>query len=321
MINPQEMDLFTDFYRQLARRIRDHIEYERDMSNHISPANQVLSRFDIRQYVDDLDAYFEEQRCYQCAPQDLFPLLLTILVPPPDISALLSRENRKRLFAGVLENLCLNTDLRLAELVRLCYQAAAAVAEPFNGQTRDSILELYKESIEILDRDFGRQPDGAGAAPPQTASVQDVLTGLLQAFSIRSKKDMDRLLRKAGILRFVFAFLFCLLLIVPAAHQFRPDHPALRQGLRKPGRGPADPARALQALLAVIGMANILVYSRNRVKKRYLIRAIRMVVGAFKTPREVVDTFFKGKFQFDVHKLLSPAPLPGWPRRAGRSRP
>ncbi len=96
--------------------------------------------------------------------------MMNILAPPNEIAAILSKENRKKLFAGLMVNLSLNISIKLADLIKTYYGMINAASESINGQTKDSLLEAYKESIELVDK-YYVDAEGKQKAAAQSAAI------------------------------------------------------------------------------------------------------------------------------------------------------
>lgn len=300
--SPIDFVTFNSFLRQQALWIKEHMEYERDMEHNLSKTNNVLVRFDINQYVTNFDNYFSEQGLYKHKAEDLFILLLTILAPTEEISSLLSKENRKRLFVGVLINLSLNTDVKLADLIKSYYGKINSIKDTLLNTSRENLLELFKEAIELVDKEYEKQTEIEKPKQPEDmVDVPELLTELLKSFSIHSRTDLVGVFTKANLLSFCLSIVFYLLVII----MLFIISPGINQVFNNIFQGQVSPilAQLCIAVFIILGIMNTLVFMRNRIKKKFLLRSLRMMIKYFNIPHNVLDTFFQSKYQFDIRKL------------------
>jgi len=299
---PIDLASFIGFLRQQAAWIKQHAEYDWDMGHNFSSDSKVLTKFDIRQYLGNFDDYFKGKGFYRHKIEDLFFVMMNILAPPNEIAAILSKENRKKLFAGLLVNLSLNTSIKLADLIKTYYGMINAVSEPINNQTKDSLLEAYKESIELVDKYYvdaiGKQKAAAQSAAPDAA---EMLTELLKAFSIHNRADSIAALTKGNKLGFAFSMLvYSILIILLLLYRIwsnlatgKPDIPDIPIIIN-----------ALLALVIIVMVTTIVAFVKNRTRKRYLLRTLQSLIRHFRFSYSVLDTYFRGRFSFDIRKVL-----------------
>jgi hypothetical protein len=299
---PIDLTSFIGFLRQQATWIKQHAEYDWDMGHNFSSDNKLLVRFDIGQYIGNFNDYFKGKGLYRHKIEDLFFIMMNILAPPNEIAAILSKENRKKLFAGLLVNLSLNTSIKLADLIKTYYGMINAVSEPINNQTKDSLLEAYKESIELVDKYYvdavGKQKAAAQSAAPDAA---EMLTELLKAFSIHNRADLIAALTKGNKLGFAFSMLvYSILIILLLLYRIwsnlatgKPDIPDIPIIIN-----------ALLALVIIVMVTTIVAFVKNRTRKRYLLRTLQSLIRHFRFSYSVLDTYFRGRFSFDIRKVL-----------------
>jgi hypothetical protein len=299
---PIDLASFIGFLRQQSAWIKQHAEYDWDMGHNFPSDNKLLAKFDIHQYIGNFDDYFKGKGFYRHKEEDLFFIMMNILSPPNEIAAILSKENRKKLFTGLLVNLSLNTNIKLADLIKTYYGMVNAVSEPINSQTKDSLLEAYKESIELVDKYYvdavGKQKTSAQSSTPEPA---EMLTELLKAFPIYSRTDLIAALTKARKVGFAFSLLVYLVIISLLLY-YRPIDETFTDLFGIPN--PHIITNSILAIIILAMVATIVTFTRNRARKKYLLRTLQSLIRLFKISYSVLDAYFRGKFDFDIRKVL-----------------
>ena len=79
---PEEETAFVSFLRQQAKWIKEHIDYEADMLNNLSSPDNILVKFNINDYAANIILYLNERGLYSYRLENLFPIILNIIVPP-----------------------------------------------------------------------------------------------------------------------------------------------------------------------------------------------------------------------------------------------
>ena len=116
--NTPELQLFI---QQQAKRIKEHIDYEDDLSENLPRDSSLIIKFDIDSYIREFDAFYQTKELYSSNQEELFKLTLQILVPPKESTGGLSKEFRKKIYAGMLKNICLYKSVQVQGLIKEYY--------------------------------------------------------------------------------------------------------------------------------------------------------------------------------------------------------
>ncbi|MDZ7794723.1 MAG: hypothetical protein U5P10_13860 [Spirochaetia bacterium] len=184
---------FLSFLRQQAELIIEHQKYEKDITHSVASHSEVLVEFKIENYVNNIDSYLEKKGLYNNKIEELLPIIINILIPPEGIRTMLSKDLRICLFAGILIRIGLHTNVSLADIIKVYYDQISKTKEEVNGVDKDTVLELYKESIERTNKLREAKARENSDLREDTFRMYKVLDGILNGFSIKNGRDLKRL--------------------------------------------------------------------------------------------------------------------------------
>ena len=266
------------------------------MTASLESADHVLLRFDIDEYVKEIHDCFVRNLLYRHFTEGPFhQLMIEILVPDGSIRELLSRDARRRIFAGVLRNLAANSGLPLQKLIKFYYEYLSLLQQPVNDVPPQEVLELFKEAVALLEREH-REPKAHAAAAESILRHQSLLAGIVTAFGIRKKRQFEEIFSPALLFNYLFSLLLfgalAAVLILPSGIGFiltalEPAISSDRQPLLQPA--------------ALLGLGLLVLYATVRYrlrsqKRRLLTKCLNAVCADQGIRPEETSAFFRNRF-------------------------
>ena len=309
MPGPEEESAFISFLRQQAKWIKEHIEYETDMLNNLSTSDNILVKFNIDDYAANIIRYLNERGLYSCKLEHLFPIILNIIAPPEDIEKILSRENRKILFGEVLVSVSSKEKIELADLIKVCYNLISHNARSINGKTSDRLLDLFKDSVEYIEKkqrteDNGEEIKSYGRME-EPFGAQMLITEILKGFSVNSRADLVKVFEKNSIFGLLISVIVQSALIVIGGTLLLVDNLSLDLA-NALGIEPEKFAVLLEIAVFVLA-ANIVLqfakYIKNRARRKGIVNTLKTIIGFFNIPHSIIAVYFRSRFNYDIRKI------------------
>jgi len=292
---------FISFLRHQANQILEHQKYEKDITHSVASHSEVLVEFKVEDYVNNIDTYFEKKGLYKEKVEELLSFILNILVPPEDIRDILAKDIRISLFAGMLIKIGLHVRVSLADIIKIYYNKISALIEPINGVEADTILELYKESIDRTNKLQDSKKRQNSDLEENPFSVHEVLDEILRGFSIRKGRDLKRLYGSAYFLDDVFGFVFNTALIVLYLYFHREIHDFFGRVTGNSGSYAYD--LIIFGILVTVFSFGIVNNISRRGKRRALKRTLKTVIEHFNISHAFLKRYFSNKYGFDVKRI------------------
>lgn len=288
------------FIHQQAKRIKEHIEYENDLSENLPRDSKLIIKFDIDTYISEFDSFFLTKQLYSSNHDTLFNLTLQILVPPESFRTELSKEFRKKVYAGMLKNICLYKTLPVQSLTKDYYDKVTKI-DKFNNVDGDAILELYKESVEILGKMVDQYESNIAKEPSFELDTNELLSQVVRNLSIRNKQDLENLLIRNRFLEMLFSALF--LIILAGILLF--FHKGILSFFAETDITPLAVSiysASVIGLFVFLFMVRVYSYSKSRQRRKLLLAVINTLISELKINYGEVKNLFQEQFKFDIRK-------------------
>lgn len=292
---------FLSFLHQQAELIVEHQKYEKDITHSVASHSDVLVEFKVEDYVNNIDLYFEKKGFYNRKAEDLFPIIINILVPPEDIRTMLSKDLYLRLFAGILIRIGLHTNLSLADIIKTYYDEISKTNGEINGVEKEAVLELYKESIERTNKLREAKVRESSELKEDSFSMYKVLDGILNSFSIKSGRDLRKLYAKTSLIDGALGVFLNAVLIVLFLYFHNEIHVFITSVV-------GDPNEYVYNLIIFGILVGFLVYGfaqnlyRQR-RRKALKKTLKTVVEYFNITHAYLKRYFQNQYGFDVKKI------------------
>ena len=298
----KSINAFQLFLQQMAGRINEHVEYEEDLSKNLPRDNTLIIKYNVDNYIKEIDEYFITKEIYSGNQDLIFKYLLEILVPPKVIRDQLSKENRRKLFSGTLVGYSYYSGQTVQGITKTFYNMITK-QDDFNDVGKNDILEIFKESVEYIER--SGTPDKIVKEHPQEVDTTELLHRMIQVYSVKNKRDLEALLFRHRFMNTLFTVgvLIIILMVLLLysneilAFLFNQSDNTIQKNVLY--------SSLSVGLIVFFIMLKIGLYAKYRVMRKDFLKSINLIIAEMKVNYEEVKKLFSDKYDFDIKRLWS----------------
>jgi len=293
------------FIHQQAMKIQEHIEYEKDLAVNLPRESSLIIKFDIENYIKEYEDFFIRKDFYSLDSGMIFTILLQILVPPENTREIFPKEFRKQIFAGMLKCVSIYKAVSIRNLTKDYYERIHKSNSLESDEKRD-ILELFKDSMEILEKlaipkkiAENRKEHDEDQFEVDTSSL---LLSAVKTFSLKTKKDIENLLFRDRFWGMMFSVAVLFIIAVFCIFYTKKIITSIIGGVPNPPLITALTA-AVTGLFIFIIMCRINGYTKTRVKRKYFLSTVNLLISELHINYTEVKSLFKKEFNFDIRRI------------------